>query len=481
MNNRGESSSYKKKLLLLMFFFLFFIFYSTSFGDNEFFTYQVKKGDSLWSIAHLYKVSMQEIFRLNNLEERSILSIGQIIKIPNYTLPPPSTNQDYLFHKVKKGETLWSIAQHYHQKIDTLILLNNLANPDSISIGQQLKIPSSSSSIAGEEEKKDKNISEVKTTQQEENISPIVYTVKPGDSLWSISQKYGASTKLIAEINNLNPQSILRVGQSLEIPATGGGIESNEKNPEPTIIDYSVVKGDTLWSISRKFDVKMNLIISTNNLTEISRLSIGQVLKIPISNLNIAQAEGYNLESKTEDVIYYVKKGDSLWSIARDYNVKLDAIISVNHLSDASKISVGQRLLIPQTSEARNKIINFIWPVQGRITSNYGIRTFNGRREFHSGIDIGAPSGTNILAAESGTVGFSGYMRGYGNVIILSHENGYSTVYAHNSVNLVKKGQYVKKGNIIAKVGKTGNATGPHLHFEIRSSGKPLNPLSYLR
>ncbi len=464
-----------------MIFFLFFTFYSISFGDNEFFTYQVKKGDTLWDIAHLYNVSMQEIFRLNNLEERSILSIGQIIKIPNYTLPPPSTNQDYLIHTVKRGETLWNIAQQYHQKVDTLVLLNNLTNSDSISIGQQLKIPPSSSLMAREEQKKDKNISEVKTTQSEENFSPIVYIVKPGDSLWSISQKYGVSTKLIAEINNIKQQNILRVGQSLEIPAIGGGIEFSEKNQEPTIIDYTVVKGDTLWSISKKFDVKMNLIISTNNLTEISRLSIGQVLKIPISNLDISQAEGYDLKSKTEDVIYYVKKGDSLWSIARDYNVKLDAIISANHLLDASKISVGQRLLIPQTSEARNKIINFIWPVQGRITSNYGIRTFNGRQEFHSGIDIGAPSGTNILAAESGTVAFSGYMRGYGNVIILSHENGYSTVYAHNSVNLVKKGQYVTKGSIIAKVGMTGNATGPHLHFEIRSSGKPINPLSYLR
>ncbi len=72
-------------------------------------------------------------------------------------------------------------------------------------------------------------------------------------------------------------------------------------------------------------------------------------------------------------------------------------------------------------------------------------------------------------------------MRGYGNVIILSHDEGYSTVYAHNSVNLVKKGQYVKKGSVIAKVGRTGNATGPHLHFEVRLSGKPINPLLYLK
>ncbi|GAI26545.1 unnamed protein product, partial [marine sediment metagenome] len=82
---------------------------------------------------------------------------------------------------------------------------------------------------------------------------------------------------------------------------------------------------------------------------------------------------------------------------------------------------------------------------------------------------------------ESGRVSYAGYMRGFGNVIVLSHDRGYSTVYGHNSVNLVKKGQYVKKGSIIGKVGRTGNATGSHLHFEIRLSGKPVNPLPYLK
>jgi len=242
-----------------------------------------------------------------------------------------------------------------------------------------------------------------------------------------------------------------------------------------------VVKGDTLWSISQRYDVKMNTIISTNNLKEISRLSIGQKLKLPITNMHIAKAEGYNQEAAAEEIIYYVKKGESLWSISREYNVKLESIIAANSITDASKISTGQQLRIPNVPGARSNIGNFIWPVRGRITSPYGMRVISGRKDFHAGIDIGGPTGTNIVAAESGRVSYAGYMRGFGNVIVLSHEGGYSTVYGHNSVNLVKKGQYMKRGSVIGKVGRTGNATGSHLHFEIRLSGKPVNPLPYLK
>jgi murein DD-endopeptidase MepM/ murein hydrolase activator NlpD len=222
-------------------------------------------------------------------------------------------------------------------------------------------------------------------------------------------------------------------------------------------------------------------IISVNNLKEISRLSIGQKLKLPITNMDIAKAEGYNQEATAEEIIYYVEKGESLWSISREYNVKLEAIIAANSITDASKISTGQQLRIPNLPGSRSNICNFIWPLRGRITSPYGVRVSSGSKEFHSGIDISSPLGSNIVAAENGRVSYTGYMRGYGNVIILSHDEGYSTVYAHNSVNLVKKGQYIKKGSVIAKVGRTGNATGPHLHFEVRLSGKPINPLLYLK
>lgn len=125
----------------------------------------------------------------------------------------------------------------------------------------------------------------------------------------------------------------------------------------------------------------------------------------------------------------------------------------------------------------------FNWPVQGRstISSPFGTRInpINRRSEHHTGIDIPAPAGTHILAAESGTVILSGWNGGFGNTVIISHGNGVSTLYAHNSRNHVTVGQTVRRGQHIANVGSTGFSTGNHLHFEVRIDGVPTNPMSY--
>ena len=476
----------KKRFITLITLLLLFIFSIPfySFADNnvEFITHKVIKGDTLWSISKQYNISLELILAFNNIRNKDSLSIGQIVKIPQDNL----SAANHTSHIVKKGETLWTIARQYNLTMDSILTTNNITNPELISIGQQIKIPSYKD-VTATPEKNVTNQPVINENNSNNNINPpknaepIIYTVKAGDNLWNISRKYGVSVEVIISVNNLKEKDLLSLGQKLEIPAIGGGISKSNQKQEPTIVTYTVVKGDTLWSISRRYDVNMSTIISANNLKEISRLSIGQKLKLPITNMDIAKAEGYDQEAAAEEIIYYVKKGESLWSISREYNVKLESIIAANNIKDASRISAGQQLRIPNVPGARSNICNFIWPVRGRITSPYGMRVISGRKDFHAGIDIGGPTGTTIVAAESGRVSYAGYMRGYGNVIILSHDGGYSTVYGHNSVNLVRKGQYVKRGSIIAKLGSTGNATGPHLHFEIRASGKPVNPLSYLK
>lgn len=172
----------------------------------------------------------------------------------------------------------------------------------------------------------------------------------------------------------------------------------------------------------------------------------------------------------------------------------MELVARVNGIRDPSRIRVGQRIFIPgaeRVLEVRVPIEDltpkrkveekgrpsFLWPLRGRI-----VRGFSRRKgQKHDGLDIAAPLGSPIKAAASGRVVYSDdEIPGYGRVVIVEHRGNYYTVYAHNLVNLVKEGEWVKGGQVIAKVGQSGNAKGPHLHFEIRKGSKPLDPLKLL-
>ena len=142
-----------------------------------------------------------------------------------------------------------------------------------------------------------------------------------------------------------------------------------------------------------------------------------------------------------------------------------------------------KRMAAAKKSYVTGKGSMFDWPVRGQIASPYGNRMHPilKRNILHSGIDIAAPNGTPVKAAAPGEVIYDGWLRGYGRVVVLDHGKGYSTLYAHLSASLVKEGQVVKNGAVIARVGKTGNTTGYHLHFEVRVFGTPANPIKYLK
>jgi lipoprotein NlpD len=222
--------------------------------------------------------------------------------------------------------------------------------------------------------------------------------------------------------------------------------------------------------------------------------------------------------SISHGVYHTIEKGQTLWRISKTYDVDIQDVAEFNDITDTTQIKAGQKIFIPGVSrvlkvepykptdsrpeikdlrpksathqpslqeepkeEYEGKIVlekwRFSWPVKGIVISPFGVR--NGQK--HDGIDISAKEGSPVFAADEGEVIYSDDgIRGFGNIVMLKHKQGFITVYAHNKENLVKVGEAVKKGAIIAKLGDTGNTSGPHLHFEIRKDRKPRNPLFFL-
>ncbi|MBX6350319.1 MAG: LysM peptidoglycan-binding domain-containing M23 family metallopeptidase [Clostridia bacterium] len=174
---------------------------------------------------------------------------------------------------------------------------------------------------------------------------------------------------------------------------------------------------------------------------------------------------------------YRVQPGDTLGAIARRFDVDPLAIAKSSGLYDPDRIRVGERLVVPLAAAAdRSLVPRFFWPLRGRVTSGFGLRW--GRS--HEGLDIAAPRGAPIAAAAPGVVVFAGWRAGYGRTVVLQHSFGLTTLYAHASAILVRVGDAVAAGEPIARVGATGDATGPHLHFEVRVLGVPVDPAPLL-
>ncbi len=191
-------------------------------------------------------------------------------------------------------------------------------------------------------------------------------------------------------------------------------------------------------------------------------------------------------------VTHVVAPGETVYRIATEYGVSVGRLMTANGIGDPRELRVGEVLTIPGAYRAvsigtassgvhryagERASRQFSWPVQnGVVSSGFGIR--NGA--MHSGVDIAAPVGTPVLAADSGTVIFSGTLHGYGNTVIIRHDDEYATVYGHNSRNLVVEGARVSRGQEIGEIGRTGHTTGANLHFEVRHDNLAQDPLAYL-
>ena len=240
-----------------------------------------------------------DVYQLqNNLEDYAEAVVKALTNYINVPYTPPQTNNKYT---VKKGDSLYSIANKYNISIEELKKQNNLTS-NILQINQKLTIPTTSQS------------------------NYTVYTVQKGDSLWNIANKYGISVNDIVSENNLGT-TMLITGQQILIPS----VKEEQKKEETNKNIYIVQSGDSLWNIAKKFNISVNELKNINNLST-NMLTIGQKLTIPEQN---------NYEK------YTVQSGDSLWKISRQYNVSVDDIIKLNNLTN-NTLSIGQILLIPK-------------------------------------------------------------------------------------------------------------------------------------
>lgn len=257
-------------------------------------TYIVQKGDSLYSIANKLGTTVSELKKENNLTSNT-LQIGEVLRIPTKEIYEGEEN----VYIVQKGDTLYSVAMANNTTVDELKKANNLTS-NILSTGQLLKIPSAL-------------------------LPESTYTVKKGDSLYSIANKYNTTVEELKRINNLTSNT-LSIGQVLKLPSD----KPNKIEQEKNTITYTVQKGDSLYSIARKYSTTIDKIKDLNNLTT-NLLSIGQVLLIPTNT---------NLETT-----YTVQKGDSLYSIAKKYNTTVDKLKQLNNLT-SNLLSIGQILIV---------------------------------------------------------------------------------------------------------------------------------------
>ncbi len=262
---------------------------------------------------------------------------------------------------------------------------------------------------------------------------------------------------------------------------------------------YEVSKGDTFNGIAYANDMSVSDLKALNPGVDINRLMIGDVLNVkevvPSLSVRTVDHEVYSepiacpVETRENSSMYKGETKIVSEGVAGEARVTAD-VTYVNGIEKERTVLSSQTVREPTPTikavgtKERPKTAStgkFSWPVRGRVTSYFGNRRIFGGTRFHSGLDIAAPHGTPIKAADGGKVTFAGNKGTYGKLVIITHDNGVQTYYAHNSSIVVSAGQRVYKGQTIAKCGSTGRSTGDHCHFEVRIRGSAVNPLSYLR
>jgi len=342
-----------------------------------------------------------------------------------------------------------------------------------------------------------------------------VVTLGPGETLSSVSRRYGVPLKELARVNNIANPSQVGAGTRLTIPTYGQGnaavAEAPSAQPQaernkpmasaegaPLNGLHVVSPGQTLSSIARLYGVSAKDLASANSLTSTNQLQSGQKLRIPGNNGNpqavALRTDPARREEKPRGEDPNAKPtGANAPEAAQAAEPAQTANLAkpVETPSIAKPATPNQPVAYVPPSEETPTATNasldqgsangttFRWPVRGRIITGFGASASG---EKNDGINLAVPEGTSIKAAEAGSVIYAGdELEGYGKLVLVRHADGWVSAYAHNSKILVKRGDTVRRGQIISQAGATGSVNAPQLHFELRRGSKPVNPLDYLQ
>jgi len=311
-------------------------------------------------------------------------------------------------------------------------------------------------------------------------------TLRAGETLETLAHRYGVPVGAIMQANNISSPALVHAGQHLVIPHLKGPAvalaapQTHVASSAPTIPSaaplgpprtalapnsavHMVAPGETLHSIARRYGKPVLVLAKANNIAPDSRVKIGDRLVIPdVKSVSAPSgAQPKHAEAPSPGAPQNLAVAES------PHSARL-----------ASPATPADEETAVKTAEPAGKPDAFRWPVRGRIIAGFGPKP-NGLQ--NDGINVAVPEGTPIKAAEDGIVAYAGNeLKGYGNLVLLRHSNGFVTAYAHASEILVKKGDVVKRGQTIAKSGQTGSVTSPQLHFEIRKGSTPVDPAQYL-
>ena len=301
--------------------------------------------------------------------------------------------------------------------------------------------------------------------------------VGTSDTLEILARRYNVTPAAILQANGYKGPRVLSPGQQLIIPRPGAAVAAAPVMSAPASKPVMAIAaapsvhvvnhGDTLMSIARRNHISTGALARANGLDAAAKLKIGMRLNVPV-NASAAMPVAQPVVAQAAPVPPATKVA----AITTDSQQKA-------RLAQTSNVEEAPAAETPvKAAEATGALPTFRWPVRGKVIAGYGAKT-NGKS--NDGINLAVPEGTPVKAAEDGVVAYSGNeLKGYGNLVLVRHANGYVTAYAHASELLVKRGDTIKRGQIIAKSGQSGEVGSPQLHFEIRKGSNPVDPLQFL-